>query len=104
MKCPVIALAQLSRAVEQREDKHPILSDLRESGQIEADADQIWFPFRDRYYQKNKQTPAPGEVEVVELDIAKFRSGAAGMVRLGFQADYARFVNLTTNNYDGRAW
>lgn len=85
----VVALSQLSRAVEQRQDKRPVLSDLRESGQIEQDADVIGFLYRDDYYDKESDTQG-----ITEVIIAKQRDGAVGTVQLAFVKEYSKFVNL----------
>jgi replicative DNA helicase len=103
LKCPLIALSQLSRAVEQREDKRPMLSDLRESGSIEAEADLVMFIYRPSYYKKKAlhkdgERDEHAEVDpdegVAEVIIGKHRNGPVGTIRLGFQAEYAKFVNL----------
>ena len=75
MKCPVIAVAQLSRAVEQRPDKRPVLSDLRESGQVEADADCVLMLYRDDYYDPDSERP--GEMDII---VRKNRQGRLGQV------------------------
>ncbi len=87
---PIIALSQLSRAVEQRHDKRPILSDLRESGSIEQDADLVLFVYRDEYYNP-EETDSAG---IAELILAKHRNGATGTEKLAFQKRYAKFADL----------
>ena len=98
MHVPVISLSQLSRSVEQRQDKRPILSDLRESGSIEQDADIVGFLYRDDYYrdedadgEEPKEDPENVEVEVI---IEKNRSGRRGSAKLMFSKPYNRFSNL----------
>ena len=119
LQVPVIALSQLSRAVEQREDKRPMLSDLRESGSIEQDADMVWFVFREDYYVAAREPKVPrgdddmktseahaawqAEMERVfglaELIIAKQRHGATGKVRLRFEPKITRFSDLAEGDY-----
>ncbi|MFL5929701.1 MAG: DnaB-like helicase C-terminal domain-containing protein, partial [Gaiellaceae bacterium] len=87
---PILALSQLSRAVEQRHDKRPILSDLRESGSIEQDADLVMFVYRDEYYNPD-ETDQQG---LAEVHIAKHRNGPTDTVKLSFLKRYAKFSDL----------
>lgn len=89
LNVPVIALSQLSRAVEQRPDHRPMLSDLRESGAIEQDADIVMFLYRDDYYNKDSE-----EKDISEVIIAKHRGGSTGTVKLLWMGNYTKFVNL----------
>jgi len=121
LSVPVIALSQLSRAVEQRENKKPVLSDLRESGSIEQDADMVWFVYREEYYL-NLLSPKPASVEAgdsavevsafedwklkmerahnrAELIIAKQRHGSTGSIPLKFESRYTKFSDLADEYY-----
>jgi len=121
LQVPVVALSQLSRAVEQREDKRPMLSDLRESGSIEQDADMVWFVFREDYYVASREPKVPrGDDDMkaheahaawqqdmervfglAELIIGKQRHGATGKVRLRFEPKITKFSDLAEGEYQG---
>ncbi len=89
LKVPVLALSQLSRQVEQRPDHRPMLSDLRESGAIEQDADVVMFLYRDDYYNKDTE-----QKNIAELIIAKQRNGPTGTIELVWLPEYTKFANM----------
>mgnify|MGYP002620404728 CR=1 FL=1 len=98
LNVPVIALSQLSRSVEQRQDKRPMMSDLRESGSIEQDADIVAFLYRDDYYDKNSE-----KQNIIEIIIAKQRNGPVGTVELAFLKNFNKFVNLERTHQEAAA-
>jgi len=93
LNVPVLALAQLSRSVEQRQDKRPIMSDLRESGSLEQDADVVMFIYRDEYYNPDSE-----KTGIAEIIVAKQRNGPTGIVELAFLKEFTRFMNLARRN------
>jgi replicative DNA helicase len=98
LKVPLIALSQLSRSVESRQDKRPMMSDIRESGSIEQDADIVAFLYRDDYYDKESESK-----NIIEIIIAKQRNGPVGTVQLAFVKEYNKFVNLERRFTDEHA-
>ena len=100
LEVPVISLSQLSRSVEQRPNKRPMMSDLRESGAIEQDADIVSFIYREDYYKNNEDNKTE-ETGLTEIIIAKHRNGATGEVNLAFEKNYSRFSDLAHIGHDG---
>lgn len=96
--CPVVCLAQLSRSVEQRQDKRPMLSDLRESGSIEEDGDVITFLYREDYYDAETEN-----ANTIELIIGKQRNGAVGMIKAAYQKETGRIINLDWGYQSGNS-
>ena len=107
LKVPVIALSQLSRGVEQRQDKRPIMSDIRESGSIEQDADIVAFLYRDDYYRQepdeNGNVPEVEPNSTIEVIIEKNRSGPRGTVELNFMKEFNKFTNLVPDGVEQNA-
>lgn len=106
LEIPVIALSQLNRGVESREDKRPQLADIRESGSIEAEADMVMLLYRESYYkakeEHRQETAHSDDVQEAEIIIAKHRNGPTGKVILGFQPSFARYRNLEKGSYTNR--
>lgn len=92
--CPVFCLAQLNRSIESRKDRRPLMSDIRESGSIEEDADIVMFIYRDEYYDKTTK-----DAGIAEIGIAKARDGEVGVVRLATELQYSRFSNLELSQF-----
>ena len=97
---PIIALSQLSRSVEKRDDKRPMMSDLRSSGSIEQDADIIMFIYREDYYKQQEAGDNADNNSVVELNIAKHRQGARGTVKLLFMKNIGTFSDFADGGFE----
>jgi replicative DNA helicase len=110
LNVPVLALSQLSRQVENRDDKRPQLADLRESGSIEQDADVVMFIYREEYYLREPEMGTPEHLQwqekrgqlkgIAEVIIAKHRHGPTGTTDLHFEAELTKFSNLDRGRYD----
>lgn len=100
LDCPVIALSQLARKVEERTDHEPQLSDLRESGSIEQDADIVMFIYREDYYTKDKDEDSNDDTSIVDLSLAKHRNGALKKMKLVFEKNISRFTNFSGRSED----
>ncbi len=100
LNIPVIALSQLNRSVEQRPNKKPLLSDLRESGAIEQDADMVLFIYRPEYYNQGADSEGESTAGLAEISIAKHRNGALADVKLHFISKYAKFVDIENVSYN----
>jgi replicative DNA helicase len=98
LKMPIVAISQLSRKVEDRGDKRPMMSDLRESGSIEQDADMILFIYRDEYYYPNRDD----NHGIAEVIISKQRNGPLGTVKLSFFSEFTKFEDMATEAADRR--
>ncbi|MCP3898219.1 MAG: replicative DNA helicase, partial [Desulfobacteraceae bacterium] len=96
LNIPILALSQLNRMLEQRNNKRPLLSDLRESGALEQDADIVSFIYRDEVYNKEEDNPNKGKAEII---IAKNRNGATGTAFMHFEGQYTRFEELAPDMY-----
>jgi replicative DNA helicase len=103
LSIPVVALSQLNRGLEARADKRPMLSDLRESGSIEQDADVVMFVHRPEYYKIEKFEDGTSTENIAEIIVGKQRNGPVGDLRLFYNKDLARFANLTYvhSQFDG---
>uniref|UniRef100_UPI00235FBF2C DnaB-like helicase C-terminal domain-containing protein n=1 Tax=Leuconostoc mesenteroides TaxID=1245 RepID=UPI00235FBF2C len=102
---PIVALAQLNRGVEQRTDKRPLLSDLRDSGSIEQDADNVAFLYRDDYYRnEGEEQPDDDEISTVEFIIAKNRNGKRGTIQLAFNKKYSMMTDWVNESQGGATW
>ncbi len=101
LNVPVMVCAQLARTTEKQANHRPALADLRESGSIEQDADQVLFLYRDEYYKNEKEDPSSVEVGTSEVIVAKNRHGELGTVKLAFQGEFTQFTSLELHQNEG---
>ena len=101
LNIPILVCAQLARSTEKQANHRPALADLRESGSIEQDADQVLFLYRDEYYRNEKEDPSSVEMGTSEVIVAKNRHGELGTVKLAWQGEFTQFTSLELHRSEG---